>query len=178
MSLSFQDRANLRCDDRPAEVIALHLLAMMLAQERDLFGRFDAFGDDSQVELLAERYDRGRDSPVVRVLGQVGASAAWAMAEKAFITSLAPPRRFLSSALSSFAVEGQSFWVMMSPCRWAALRLDLGWAFVVPQPDVDRREHQQGERGRRRRPKTSEIASPWKMGSARMNADPIIAAAA
>ncbi len=36
-------------------------------------------------------------------------SALWAMAENAFITSGAPPRRFLSSALQPFVSSGQFF---------------------------------------------------------------------
>src|SRR5271166_890179 len=59
------------------------------------------------------------------------ASALWARAENAFITSGAPPRRFLSSALSPRAKSGQSF-VSMSGLLGADGQL---WAFALPFGD-------------------------------------------
>ena len=37
---------------------------------------------------------------------------------------------------------------------------------VVAQPDIDRRDHQHGQRVEEARPNTSEMARPWKIGSA------------
>ena len=55
---------------RLAEVITLHFVAIVVAQERHLLVRFDAFGDDPQIELLAQGNHRAGDGPVVLVGGK------------------------------------------------------------------------------------------------------------
>ena len=53
--------------DRPREAESLQLVALVLAQERDLVVVLDALGDDAQIELLAQRDDGGRHGAVVDV---------------------------------------------------------------------------------------------------------------
>jgi hypothetical protein len=40
---------------RPAKMITLHLIAIVVAQESDLFIRLDALRDDFQIQLVAQR---------------------------------------------------------------------------------------------------------------------------
>src|SRR6516225_379646 len=57
----------------------------------------------------------------------LAAVAAWAIPENAFITSGAPPRKFLSCAVSSLVICGQSF-IDLSPTSEARF----------PEPGCDR----------------------------------------
>ena len=52
-------------------MVALQFVAVVLAQEGDLLFGLDALGDDPEVELLAERDDRGGDRAVVLVVGKI-----------------------------------------------------------------------------------------------------------
>src|SRR6516164_3499272 len=64
----------------------------------------------------------------------LAAVAACAMLANAFMTSGAPPRKFLSSAVSSFVISGQSF-----------IALSMMMRLTQPRP------HGLGDRRRRRR---------------------------
>ena len=57
--------------DRLAEVVSLHLVAAVVAQEDLLFLRLDSFGDNRETQSLAHGDDRLGDGLVFRVVWNI-----------------------------------------------------------------------------------------------------------
>jgi hypothetical protein len=60
------------CRHRPAEVITLHFIAIILAQKRHLIFRLYPLCDHSQIELLPERNHRCRHGAIIFVRYEIG----------------------------------------------------------------------------------------------------------
>jgi len=56
---------------RAAEIVALNLVTMMLAQKRHLLFAFDSFGNDPEIQVLGQADDRCRDRGVIRIHSEV-----------------------------------------------------------------------------------------------------------
>ena len=66
-ALLSQKLADLLSGDRFAEMVALHLIAIVLAEEFHLLRGLDPFRDNPHIERLAQRYDGARDGLIILV---------------------------------------------------------------------------------------------------------------